>query len=104
MSVEVETKTHDNRPLLGIVIIDGKKKDGYYVWVSDESDDMEKVVIWKKETQQGRFQPTYRVVVGGVKMNVALSCNCEHSTKRRLSAKPCRHRAATERLIQMGKL
>lgn len=103
LRVLCECKSHDGRPIIGITIAEGNRCDGYYVWLSDESDDMTKVYEWKKETKIGRFQPTYRVVVTGVG-NRAVSCNCEHSTKRGLSCKPCRHRAGTEKLIQMGKL
>jgi hypothetical protein len=103
LRVLCECKTADGRPIVGITIAEGKKVDGYYLWLSDESDDMTRVYEWKKETQVGRFQQTYRVIVTGVG-NRAVSCNCEHHSKRGMGAKPCRHRAGTEKLIQLGKL
>lgn len=103
MEIVTEGLTTSGLPLVGLVVKDPPRdNEAYFVSVSDESTEMQTIVEWRKETGAGKFQTPYRVVVQGVS-RVPVSCTCEWS-KKVPAGKPCRHRAGTNKLIQLGKI
>lgn len=102
-SLRVLTRSVTGRgdPQLGVLVTAGRDTDGYYVTrVGADSDDMVTAVRWDHEWDDTR---SYTVEVAAGPSPRSLSCTCPAHRMRR-DGVPCRHRAATDALLERGEL